>query len=125
MDIQTALSALAALSQKSRLDAFRLLIKAGNKGLAAGEISNRLGIIQNTMSAHLATLAHAGLVTRERQSQTIRYFADYQQMRALLGFLLEDCCGGNPDLCDPLLDKIACPPTTETASAKAHQNANN
>ncbi len=114
MDINIAIQSLGALSQKSRLDAFRLLVKAGDEGMAAGEVSECLGVVQNTMSAHLATLAQAGLVKRERQSRVIRYYADFSAMRDLIGFLLEDCCGGKPELCGSLLDEIAClkPPLT-------------
>jgi len=106
MDITNALNAMTALSQKTRLEAYRLLVKTGKQGMAAGEIAQKLGVVQNTMSAHLATLKQAGLIHSERQSRVIRYFADYQQMRGLLGFLMEDCCGGRPQLCDPLLDEI-------------------
>ena len=119
MDINIALSSLAALSQRSRLDAFRLLVKAGDEGLAAGDISDRLGVVQNTMSAHLATLAQAGLVRRERQSRVIRYYANYGAMRDLIGFLLEDCCGGKPELCGSLLDEIACLAVPESVRENA------
>ncbi len=120
MDINIALQSLGALSQGTRLDAFRLLVKAGDEGLAAGDISDRLGVVQNTMSAHLATLAQAGLVRRQRQSRVIRYYANYGAMRDLIGFLLEDCCGGKPELCGSLLDEIAClaKPTDGVANAK-------
>jgi len=124
MDIDIALTSLAALSQRSRLDAFRLLVKAGDEGMAAGDVSDRLGVVQNTMSGHLATLAQAGLVKRERQSRVIRYYANFSQMRDLIGFLLEDCCGGKPELCGSLLDEIAClkpplnPSVNEGANAK-------
>jgi len=106
MDIETAITALTALSQQTRLEAYRLLVRQGDKGMAAGEIAERLGVVQNTMSAHLATLKQAGLIHSERQSRVIRYFADYHVMRGLLGFLVEDCCGGRPQLCSPLLDEI-------------------
>lgn len=104
----TALAAFAALSQSNRLDAFRLLIKAGTEGMAAGEISDTLGVKQNTMSASLSVLHQAGLVRNMREGRSIRYFVDMQGLRGLLGFLMEDCCGGNPDLCRPILDDIAC-----------------
>ncbi|WP_321830027.1 metalloregulator ArsR/SmtB family transcription factor [Thalassovita sp.] len=108
MDKMIALSAFAALSQANRLDAFRLLIKAGSDGMAAGEISDALGVKQNTMSASLSVLHQAGLVRNSREGRSIRYFVDMQGLRGLLGFLMEDCCGGNPDLCRPILDDIAC-----------------
>lgn len=108
MDKSNALSAFAALSQPNRLDAFRLLIKAGTDGMAAGEIAEALGAKQNTMSANLSVLAQAGLVKNTREGRSIRYFVDMQGLRGMLAFLMEDCCGGNPDLCRPILDDIAC-----------------
>ena len=90
------------------LDVFRLLVKAGGQGLAAGEIGEKLAVRQNTMSANLAVLLNAGLVRNERQGRSIRYFADFDAMRGLLGFLLEDCCGGRAELCKPVIDEIAC-----------------
>ena len=107
MDVLKATEAFAALSQPSRLEAFRLLVKAGDAGLAAGEISARLDVRQNTMSANLAVLLHAGLVRRERQGRVIRYFASFDTMQDLLGFMLEECCGGRPELCRPVIAEIA------------------
>ena len=104
MDKNRALDTMAALSHQTRLDAFRLLVQVGAKGLAAGEIGERLGVVQNTMSAHLATLKNASLIRRERHGTVIRYFANYQAMRGLLGFLMEDCCSGRPELCDPYFE---------------------
>lgn len=109
MDKTHALAAFAALSQPTRLDAFRLLIRAGAEGMAAGEIAAALSSRQNTMSANLAVLHQAGLVRNERQGRSIRYFADLDGTRALLGYLVEDCCGGRPDQCQPLLAAIASP----------------
>ena len=108
MDNSDAIVSFAALSQPTRLDVFRLLVKAGAQGMLSGEIGERLDVRQNTMSANLAVLLNAGLVRNERQGRTIRYFADFDAMRGLLGFLMEDCCGGRPDLCQPVIDKIAC-----------------
>ena len=108
MDMNQALDALAALGQKTRLEVFRLLVKAGTDGMHAGEIAEALNVRQNTMSANLSVLHQAGLVRNERQGRSIRYFADLDGTRGLLGFLLEDCCGGNPDLCQPLISKLAC-----------------
>jgi ArsR family transcriptional regulator len=76
--------------------------------MAAGDIADALGVRQNTMSANLAVLARAGMVRSEREGRVIRYYADFDGMRSLLGFLMEDCCGGNPDLCKPVLDEIVC-----------------
>lgn len=108
MDILKATQSFSALSQPARLDAYRLLIKAGDTGVMAGEIAERLGMRQNTMSANLAVLLHAGLVRNERQGRSIRYFADFEAMRGLLAFLMEECCGGKPELCQPIIDEIAC-----------------
>lgn len=108
MDSNEVLSAFSALSQQTRLDVFRILIKAGSEGLLAGEIGGKLNVRQNTMSANLAVLLNSGLVRNERQGRTIRYFADFDAMRGLLAFLMEDCCGGRPELCQPVIDEIAC-----------------
>ncbi len=108
MESLSALSAFSALSQTTRLDVFRLLIRVGPDGMAAGEIGAALDVRQNTLSANLSVLLNAGLVRRERQGRSIRYFADMDGLRGLLGFLLQDCCGGRADLCQPLIDEIAC-----------------
>jgi DNA-binding transcriptional ArsR family regulator len=108
MDKSKALEALAALSQETRLDVFRLLIRAEPNGLAAGEIAAELAVRQNTMSSNLAILARAGLVTSERRGRSIHYRADLAGMRGLLAFLLQDCCDGNAQICAPLADAIAC-----------------
>ncbi|MFD2740638.1 ArsR/SmtB family transcription factor [Sulfitobacter aestuarii] len=108
MDRKNALEAFAALSQPTRLDVFRLLIKAGEAGMSAGEISERLAVRQNTMSANLAILTRAGLIRNTREGRSIRYFADMDGMRGLLGFLMEECCGGRPELCRPVIDELAC-----------------
>ncbi len=108
MDKSTALEALGALAQETRLDVFRLLVRAGPSGLCVGEIAERLGLRQNTLSTNLARLARAGLVKGTREGRSVRYRADLEGMRRLLGFLLEDCCGGQPALCRPLLDELLC-----------------
>lgn len=108
MDTSRALSAFSALSQPTRLAVFRLLIKSGAQGMLSGEIGERLTIRQNTMSANLTLLLNAGLVRNERQGRTIRYFANFEAVRGLLAFLMEDCCGGNPDICQPIIDELAC-----------------
>ncbi|MGP1396985.1 MAG: ArsR/SmtB family transcription factor [Inquilinaceae bacterium] len=108
MDKNNTLVALAALAQETRLDVFRTLVKAGPAGLPAGVIADRLGVRQNTMSTNLAVLTRAGLIRSEREGRSIRYFADFNGMRGLLAYLMEDCCGGRPTVCAPLLDEIAC-----------------
>lgn len=108
MDTNDALAAFAALSQPTRLAVFRLLIQAGPDGLAAGEIGAALDVRQNTLSTNLSLLTGAGLLRNERHGRSIRYYADMDGLRGLLGFLLQDCCGGRADLCQPLIDEIAC-----------------
>ena len=103
-----ALSAFGALSQPTRLQVFRLLVKAGARGMLAGEIAETLDVRQNTMSANLAVLLRSGLARNDREGRAIRYYADMDGVRGLLGFLTEDCCGGRPELCQPLIDEIAC-----------------
>jgi len=108
MDKSNVLTALAALGHETRLDVFRLLVIAGNEGMLAGEISDRLNVRQNTLSSNLSILQQAGLLKNERQGRAIRYFADMQGMSGMLAYLMEDCCGGNPKTCQPVIDEIAC-----------------
>jgi ArsR family transcriptional regulator len=89
-----AIAALAALAQEHRLALFRLLVQAGEKGLAAGAIAAELGIPNSSLSFHLAQLSRAGLVRQTRQHRSIIYTADYASMNALVGYLMENCCGG-------------------------------
>ena len=96
------------MSQDMRLDVFRLLVRTGPGGLCAGEIAERLAVRQNTLSTNLGVLTRAGLLVSAREGRSIRYFADLDGMRRLLGFLLEDCCGGRPETCRPLLEELAC-----------------
>lgn len=108
MDKIDALAALSALSHETRLDVFRLLVRCGADGRLAGEIATDLGVRQNTLSPNLALLAAAGLIRSERQGRGIRYFAEMAQMQRLLAYLMEDCCGGRPELCQPVLETLAC-----------------
>lgn len=95
-----ALSALAALGQPTRLAIFRLLMQHGAEGLFAGTIAEVIGCPHNTLSSHLGILARAGLIKGTREGRTILYSADIDAMRALLGFLINDCCEGHPELCN-------------------------
>jgi ArsR family transcriptional regulator, arsenate/arsenite/antimonite-responsive transcriptional repressor len=104
MEIPTAVAALLALAQRSRLEVFRLLMRAGPEGLPAGEIARRVGAPANTMSTHLAVLGRAGLLSARREGRVIYHAIETDGVRRLMTFLLEDCCGGRPDLCAPLLD---------------------
>jgi ArsR family transcriptional regulator len=101
-----ALSALAALGQPTRLEIFRLLMRREPEGLPAGAIAEEIGCAHNTLSTHLAILARAGLVHGTRDGRSIIYRAGIDGMRALVSFLIADCCDGHPELCN-LLDEIA------------------
>ena len=113
MEIKQAAAALAALSQETSLGVFRLLLVQGPEGMAAGDIARRLDVPPSTLSSHLAVLEHAGLIASTRIQRSIRYAADIEGSRALIGFLTEDCCRGNPEICGPAFAgrSAACPPT--------------
>ncbi len=102
MKKSTAIAALGALAQETRLDIFRLLVAKGPGGLPAGEIGDRLGQPSPTLSFHLNQLRFAGLVTSRRASRSIIYSANFKSMNDLLAYLTENCCGGNPAACAPL-----------------------
>ncbi len=102
METKTAVASLSSLAHEGRLAVFRLLVQAGDAGLAAGEIARRLEILPNTLSASLNLLSNAGLILSRREGRSIIYRADYGAMRELLAFLMEDCCGGAPEICAPL-----------------------
>ena len=106
MESETAILALAALAQSTRLETFRLLVRNAPDGLAAGEIAHQLAIPANTMSAHLGVLARAGLVDSERRSRSIIYRARLDRVSALVLYLLKDCCEGRPDLCRPVIAEL-------------------
>jgi ArsR family transcriptional regulator len=103
MESFDAIAALAALAQNTRLETFRLLVRREPDGVPAGELARLMEVPQNTMSAHLAVLARAGLVRGDRQSRSIIYRADLARFREVVLFLLKDCCDGRPDVCAPLL----------------------
>ena len=106
MDNSQVIAALAALAQPTRLETFKLLVNREPEGVPAGELARLIGVPQNTMSAHLAALARAGLIIGERQSRSIIYRADLEGFRSVIAFLLKDCCGGRADLCQPLIDEL-------------------
>jgi DNA-binding transcriptional ArsR family regulator len=114
MEIPKAVKALSALSQESRLRAFRLLVRSGIEGMAAGRIADALDIPHNTLSTHLGTLVNAGLVSSRRESRSIIYSIDFDGTRELFSFLMEECCEGNRDICLPVLESLlprCCDPT--------------
>lgn len=107
MDVELALEALSALSHETRLWVFRLLVQAGPQGLPAGEIAEALGSRQNTMSSHLKTLAMAALIDSERDGKRVVYKANYETIRELVLFLMQDCCAGNNAVCRPVAESLA------------------
>lgn len=102
MELNAAIKRLSALAQDSRLELFRLLVRAAPDGLAAGEIARQLGIQPNTASAQLLVLSNAQLVHARREGRSIIYAVRFDAMRDLLSFLTEDCCGGRAEICAPL-----------------------
>jgi len=103
MDIKNAIERFAALSQETRLKAFRLLVQYEPDGLPAGEIARQLNVPHNTLSAHLSVLSQAGLVVSQRQSRSIIYRVNLSHMRETIEFLARDCCNGHPEVCEPLV----------------------
>jgi ArsR family transcriptional regulator, arsenate/arsenite/antimonite-responsive transcriptional repressor len=101
MEVKTAVTALTALAQESRLRIFRLLVQAGPEGIAAGEIGEELDIPAATLTFHLKELSHAGLIDSQREGRSIRYALRVDGIRDLLNYLLHDCCKGRPELCGP------------------------
>jgi len=99
MEKLDAIAALAALAQEWRLDIFRLLVQAGPEGIPAGQIGERLGLPSATLSFHLKELKQANLVTFRRESRSLIYMAAYPTMKALMGYLSENCCQGDAAAC--------------------------
>jgi ArsR family transcriptional regulator, arsenate/arsenite/antimonite-responsive transcriptional repressor len=94
MQAAAAIEALSALAQEHRLALFRLLVQAGERGMAAGVIADTLGVPNSSLSFHLAQLNRAGLIRKERQHRSLIYRANYPAMNALVGYLMENCCAG-------------------------------
>lgn len=107
MESKAAVNMLSALGHEGRLAIFRLLVKAGPDGIAAGEIARTLEVLPNSLSANLNVLSHTGLIASRRDGRSIIYSADYGAMSGLLGFLMEDCCNGAPEICAPLGSVLA------------------
>ncbi len=106
MENENAILALAALAQPTRLEAFRTLVGHEPDGLAAGDLARLLEVPQNTLSAHLAILSRARLVSSERHSRSIVYRANLDEFRDVALFLLRDCCGGRPEVCNPVVETL-------------------
>lgn len=92
MDNMSAVEALGALAQEHRLAIFKLLVQAGDDGMAAGAIADALGVPNSSLSFHLAQLTGAGLIRQDRQGRSLIYTADYAAMNGLVAYLMENCC---------------------------------
>lgn len=108
MNATDAIPALAAIAQEHRLAIYRLLVQAGPEGMAAGAIADALGLPASSLSFHLAHLNRAGMIAQRRESRSLIYTADFERMTALVGFLTDNCCGGEP-----------CAPAAQPSSAPA------
>lgn len=117
MESTVAIKALGALAQEHRLGAFRRLVQAGSDGLAAGALAEALGVPNSSLSFHLAQLSQAGLIVQQRIGRSLVYRADYEAMNSLVGYLMENCCGG--ENCAPA---IVCQTEFEGDRKRARQN---
>jgi ArsR family transcriptional regulator, arsenate/arsenite/antimonite-responsive transcriptional repressor len=106
MEITTALDVLTALSNETRLWAFRLVVQAGSEGLSAGDIADNLNARQNTMSSHLRLLQQSGLIRSRRDGRSVIYSVNYDTVRQLVVFLMLECCAGNMAVCQPVADSL-------------------
>jgi len=121
MEISTAVTALAALAQETRLSIFRLLIEAGPNGVAAGRIGEVLEVPGATLSFHLKELARAGLVSSRQEKQFIYYAVDFERMAELMTFLTQNCCKGMPQECLTVVETAlgrCCPPQSKPKKPK-------
>jgi ArsR family transcriptional regulator len=108
MESKDALAALSSLSQETRLSAYRHLIAAGRKGASAGALATALDVPAPTLSFHLKELEHAGMIASARSGRSIVYTANFERMRELLSYLMDDCCGGRPEICDLAVRESSC-----------------
>jgi DNA-binding transcriptional ArsR family regulator len=123
MEKDHVVAALAALAQDNRLDVFRLLVKAGPEGLAAGQVAKVLGIPPNTLTFHFDRLRQAGLIAVRRESRSMIYTAQFDTMHGLVDFLTENCCAGVADECGPSCDAPASASSASKAGARKHEPA--
>src|SRR5262245_32829741 len=113
MEITSAVTALAALAQETRLSIFRLLVEAGPDGVSAGRIGDTLEVPAATLSFHLKELSRAGLVSSRQERQFIYYSVDFERMAQLMTFLTQNCCQGMPEKCLSVVETAlgrCCPP---------------
>jgi DNA-binding transcriptional ArsR family regulator len=119
MDETSAIDALAALAQPTRMRVFRHLVRIHPEAVAAGEAARLCDTPHNTMSTHLAALTRAGLLSVTRESRSMLYRADLDGFRALISFLTRDCCQGRPEICAPILgaELVGCSCEVESSCA--------
>jgi arsenate reductase len=116
VETRAAIASLSALAHEGRLAVFRLLVDAGPDGMAAGDIARATGALPNTLSGNLATLSGAGLITSRRDGRSVIYAAVFPEMRSLLEFLVDDCCGRRPEICAALPPPQSPAPRTNAAA---------
>jgi DNA-binding transcriptional ArsR family regulator len=125
MDARKSQAAFSALAQPTRLKAFRKLVAAHPDGLPAGDIAAFCKVPHNTRSTHLAALMRGGLITVARDGRTMNYRANLDGFRGLIGFLMSDCCGGRPDICQPVIEEFnanCCAPAAACGPVSAKRN---
>jgi len=104
METILATERFSALASPARLAVFCLLVQAGPEGVRAGDVAEAIAAPANTTSNHLAVLSRAGLIQSRRDGRSILYSADYDAIRDLIGYLIEDCCAGRPEVCAPMIE---------------------
>ncbi len=92
MELNHAARSLEKLGNPTRLEVFRLLVRAGANGLPVGEIQEHLGIPASTLSHHLSHLINVGWVLQEREGRVLRCLPNFDLMDDLIGFLTSECC---------------------------------
>jgi ArsR family transcriptional regulator, arsenate/arsenite/antimonite-responsive transcriptional repressor len=115
MHTRQAIGALGSLAHETRLGIFRLLVRRGPQGLAAGTIADRLGVAPPTLSFHLTHMMHAGLIEQRRESRSLIYSANFGSMHALVNYLTENCCGEQADDCPAAAAQLDPPPAEPQA----------
>jgi ArsR family transcriptional regulator, arsenate/arsenite/antimonite-responsive transcriptional repressor len=124
METKTAVTALAALAQETRLSVFRLLVQAGPEGIPAGRIGEELEVAPATLSFHLKELSHAGLLTSRQNGRFIYYAADFERMAGLMTFLTQNCCRGMPQEClsvvETALGRCCVPSQPKRKTTRSH-----
>ena len=123
MELRSAVSALSALAQETRLSIFRLLVTAGPEGIPAGRIGDELEVPPATLSFHLKELSHAGLVTSRQEGRFVYYAANFEHMAALMSFLTQNCCHGMPQECltvvETALGRCCAPASSKRKTARS------